>query len=153
MNYFEGKTLFRMNDDEESDLVNHNEVLGGKILALYFSASWSPPCCEFSPPLIAVYQELIERKMPFEVVYLSCDKNKGEMISYLQELHVPWLYLPFGDKLISDLKEKFNIIAVPKLIVLSPSGEVITDMGRREVQDRGVVCFNSWKQASGMTDR
>ena len=48
----------------------------------------------------------------------------------------------------SELKEKFNIIAIPKLIILSQTGKIITVSGRKEVQDRGFVCFNHWQKVA-----
>ncbi|PIK53691.1 putative nucleoredoxin-like protein 2 [Apostichopus japonicus] len=147
MNIFEGKTLWRLTEEQESP-VDVKETLKDKVVGLYFTAKWSPPCQEFMPLLCEVYQQLIERKLPFEIVHISCDKDQVEMKETLQKFRVCWPYLGFADKHTSDLVEQFNIIAVPKLIILSPDGEVISETGRKEVADRGIVCFKFWQCAA-----
>ena len=38
--------------------------------------------------------------------------------------------------------------AVPRFIVIQRDGELITARGRKEVQDKGVICFRNWHQAA-----
>lgn len=97
MNIFEGKTLWRLTEEQESP-VDVKETLKDKVVGLYFTAKWSPPCQEFMPLLCEVYQQLIERKLPFEIVHISCDKDQVEMKETLQKFRVCWPYLGFADK-------------------------------------------------------
>lgn len=41
---------------------------------------------------------------------------------------------------------------VPKLVVINQSGDVITEKGRKEVEDRGIVAFKAW-QSAGISTR
>lgn len=68
------------------------------------------------------------------------------MMQSLSLLNSSPFFFPFESW--SDLVEQFNIIAVPKLIILSPDGEVISETGRKEVADRGIVCFKFWQNAA-----
>ena len=36
---------------------------------------------------------------------------------------------------------------VPKLVIIKPSGDVITERGRKEISDRGVTAYRSWSMA------
>lgn len=49
--------------------------------------------------------------------------------------------------LFRELQDKFEVTMIPKLIILRPDGEVITTKGRKEIQDRGVAAFGTWKAA------
>lgn len=49
---------------------------------------------------------------------------------------------------ISELKQRYNITAVPKLVIVKENGDVITDKGRKQIRDRGLACFGSWLDAA-----
>lgn len=48
----------------------------------------------------------------------------------------------------SELKQRYKITAVPKLVIVKENGEVITDKGRKQIRDRGLACFRSWLEAA-----
>ncbi len=48
--------------------------LAGKIVGLYFSAQWCPPCRRFTPELASFYKTLVAQEKPFEVVFISADR-------------------------------------------------------------------------------
>ena len=37
--------------------------------------------------------------------------------------------------------------AIPRFIVVHKDGEVLTSRGRKEIQDKGVICYRNWQQA------
>lgn len=49
---------------------------------------------------------------------------------------------------LSELKQRYNITAVPKLVIVKENGDVITDKGRKQIRDRGLSCFRSWLDAA-----
>ena len=69
-----------------------NEV---KLIAIYFSAHWCPPCRRFTPVLRDVYNEVNANGKVFEVVFSSADNSDEEFQAYYDEM--PWLALPFED--------------------------------------------------------
>jgi len=48
----------------------------------------------------------------------------------------------------SDLKKKYNITAIPKLVIVKQTGEVITDKGRKQIRDKGLSCFRNWLEGA-----
>nr|KAG5700119.1 hypothetical protein BaRGS_029869 [Batillaria attramentaria] len=91
-----------------------------------------------------MYDELKGRENPFEIVFISMDKTKEEMMEYYKETHGDWLALKYDDPLKDTLTEKYKVSIIPKLVVIRPDGEVITAKGRKDVQDKGLISFRGW---------
>ena len=93
---FTGRTLL----NKDGDFVDPEEALRNKVVGIYFSAGWCPPCRDFTPILCDFYTELVEESDPpaqFEVVFVSSDKTSEDMVEYYHELHGDWLALPWAD--------------------------------------------------------
>ncbi|KAK3792536.1 hypothetical protein RRG08_011987 [Elysia crispata] len=132
-------------DRDEQGTVLADDALAGKVVCLFFSAAWCTPCLHFVPALMEIYAELTRRGEALEIVFISFDKTEEEMMQYYKHQHGEWLALKFGDPLKSTLAEKYSISVIPKLVVIQPSGDVITSKGRKDVQDKGVVCMRAWQ--------
>ncbi|RUS78973.1 hypothetical protein EGW08_013275 [Elysia chlorotica] len=132
-------------DREEDGTVSADVALAGKVVCLFFSAAWCTPCLHFVPALKEIYAELTRRGEALEIVFVSFDKTEEEMMEYYRNQHGDWLALKFEDPLKSTLTEKYSISVIPKLIVIQPSGDVITSKGRKDVQDKGLVCMRAWQ--------
>lgn len=48
----------------------------------------------------------------------------------------------------SELKQRYQITAVPKLVIVKENGEVITDKGRKQIRDKGLACFRTWLESA-----
>lgn len=48
----------------------------------------------------------------------------------------------------SELKKRYNITALPKLVIVKENGQVITDKGRKQIRDQGLACFRSWLEVA-----
>ncbi|XP_051139116.1 probable nucleoredoxin 2 [Andrographis paniculata] len=96
--------------------------LDGKILGIFFSANWDPPCREFTRALAAVYDNLkISDAGGFEVVFVSSDEDIEAFKTYFSAM--PWLAIPFSDLEIKRaLNERFDVEAIPSLVILQPDG-------------------------------
>ncbi|KAM8792707.1 NXNL2 protein, partial [Eudromia elegans] len=144
---FSGRLLV----DKAGRSVEAEEALQNKVVGLYFSAAWCAPCRDFTPVLCGFYTELLEETeppAPFEVVFISSDHSAEEMAGYMRGMHGDWLALPFHDPYKHDLKKKYNITAIPKLVIVKQTGEVITDKGRKQIRDKGLSCFRNWLEAA-----
>jgi len=116
----------------------HNE---SRLVALYFSAHWCPPCRKFTPVLIEFYNILKERlQQPqssgggLEIVFISSDRDILSFQNYFQSM--PWLAVPLDMDRRREIGSRFGIQGIPALIVLDAiSGEVVVTMedSRREV--------------------
>lgn len=98
------------------------------VIALYFSASWCPPCQRFTPIFIDFYNAAKEAGCGFEVVFVSSDSNAEEFEQYYGKM--PWLSIPpiEGSAAIkTNLAETLGVAGIPAVAVLdSKTGEIIS---------------------------
>ena len=73
------------------------DALRDKVVGLFFSASWCPPCQHFVPLLKEVYEELRRRNDAFEIVFVSMDRNQEEMMNYYKDKHSSWLAVKYAN--------------------------------------------------------
>jgi nucleoredoxin len=114
-------TSFVRNDGTQVPL----SALEGKHLAIYFSASWCPPCKGFTVPVLKpCYEHALEKGHNWEIIYVSADKDDESFKSYFGEM--PWLAVPFDDKQrAQDLNSHFGVEGIPTLIQLGPDFSVV----------------------------
>ena len=108
-----------------------------KLVALYFSAHWCPPCQKFTPMLKEFYSNT--SRQDFQVVYISSDKTLDEFKGYYGSM--PWLAIPTdaeAAKIKTELARRFNLSGIPTLIVLdAKTGLFVTSQARQQVCDLG----------------
>ncbi|KAK6115153.1 hypothetical protein DH2020_007422 [Rehmannia glutinosa] len=68
--------------------------LEGKIVGIYFSANWYPPCHNFTPILANAYEQLKNYDPGFEIVFVSSDEDQNAFDEY--RALMPWLAIPFS---------------------------------------------------------
>ncbi|KAL4826172.1 hypothetical protein H8958_020289 [Nasalis larvatus] len=126
-------------------------ALQNKVVALYFAAARCGPSRDFTQLLCDFYTALVaeaRRPAPFEVVFVSADDSSQEMLNFMRELHGTWLALPFHDPYRHELRKRYNVTAIPKLVIVKQNGEVITNKGRKQIRERGLACFQDWVEAA-----
>ena len=66
-----------------------------RLVGLYFSAHWCPPCRQFTPMLIELYSHLKEENPMhgLEIVFVSSDRDRPSFNGYYASM--PWLSVPF----------------------------------------------------------
>ncbi|KHN80082.1 Nucleoredoxin-like protein 2 [Toxocara canis] len=132
---------------KDGSLKKGSEALAGKLVALYFSAHWCPPCRQFTPVLKDFYEELDGES--FEIVFVSFDRTESDLKEYMEEAHGDWYFVPFGNTEIQELAKKFDVSGIPALVVIKANGDVITKNGRADVTSRSPVqALNTWKAAA-----
>lgn len=122
-----------------------NDVLDGKrVVLVYFSAHWCPPCKAFTPLLATAYSKHSANDV--EVVFVSSDRDNASFESYYGEM--PWAAIPYADRsLHAKLSSSFQVGGIPMLVVLGGvDGSVVTTNGRGDVQATGDLakCMTLW---------
>ncbi|OIV93728.1 hypothetical protein TanjilG_16579 [Lupinus angustifolius] len=126
--------LIRNNNDQVKV-----DSLKGKKIGIYFSASWCGPCRKFTPFLVDVYNELAP-KGDFEIIFVTADEDDESFNAYFSKM--PWLAIPFSDSdTRNSLDELFHVKGIPHLVLLSETGEVVTDSGTEVIREYGVEAY------------
>ena len=130
------------------------DALKGKVVALYFSAHWCPPCRGRSGSSPQPLEWPPDNH--FEVIFVSSDDSAAEQAQYMKEMHGDWLRVPFGDAC-STLKQKYGCFGrkehprwpsatrrngIPALVVIGPDGSELEFDGTSAISKAGVP--DSW---------
>jgi nucleoredoxin len=110
------------------------EHLKGKVLGLYFSAHWCGPCRGFTPTLVQLYNKLKVAGKPFEIIFVSSDRDEASFDEYFNSM--PWLALDPADgkdARKAELSSHFEVDGIPTLVILDENHKIITSEGRGAV--------------------
>lgn len=122
------------------------EVLKGKIIGVYYSAHWCPPCRQFTPALAKFHAELKKQNANFEVVFVSCDESEEDMWSYFQDHHGDYLVVNYDSPLRESIMGTHGVQGIPMLVIMKDDGTVITKDGREGVSGSSPMeSFQKWQ--------
>ena len=114
-----------------------------KIILVYFSMHNCPPCREFTPLLVELYNETNEHSKVMEVVFMSGDQSQNLYEEYYAEM--PWLALPFKDARMKPAAKHFGVRGLPRLVVLNAkTGATLNDNAVQIVTEQGPVIIEQW---------
>ena len=122
-----------------------------KVIGLYFSAHWCPPCRQFTPHLGNIYNAC--KAVPnrnFEVIFCSNDRQDQEYTNYANSM--PFARLPFQDRRTQSLSSAFGVMGIPCLVLIrARDGAVINGNARGDfLQDSGATGNGfPWNGSSG----
>ncbi|KIZ05414.1 nucleoredoxin [Monoraphidium neglectum] len=130
-----GKKLVRSAGEGAVEVVDTATALKGKHVGLYFSAHWCPPCRQFTPRMADTYSKLAKDGVEWEVVYVSCDRNKhqfeaSQAVEYFSSM--PWLAIPFEDSALRNTL-KFRVQGIPTLVMMAPDTTILSANARAAV--------------------
>lgn len=118
--------------DNKGGKYNLNQIKSRKLLGLYFSASWCPPCRNFTSKLIPFYEDINKSEKKFEIVLIRGDNEENAFNDYFGKM--PWKTLPFNATgPIGKAKTKFSVRGIPKMVILDDNGKVISENAVGEI--------------------
>ncbi|MCC5849831.1 MAG: redoxin family protein [Verrucomicrobia bacterium] len=126
-------------DGEEVEL----KSLEGKIVALYFSAGWCPPCRAFTPSLVEFRNKHSDE---FEVVFVSSDRTEEAMKKYMADYKMDFLAVKYDAPQRPALGRNFEVRGIPTLVILDDKGNLITKNGRGDVSQNAETALKTWQK-------
>jgi nucleoredoxin len=104
-------------------------LLKRKVIGMYFSAHWCPPCRAFTPILSSRY-ETLKKHHDVEIIFISSDQTEAEFIAYHNTMSFP--AFPYDRRNIKiALSTIFQVRGIPALIFVdAQTGDIITKDGR-----------------------
>ena len=126
--------------------------LAGKVIGLYFSASWCGPCKMFTPELVKLRDRNDDK---FEVVFVSSDRSAEDQEEYMKDYDMEWPAIPSDSPLRGELGAKYEIRGIPSLVIVDDQGNLITKDGRSEMSGSDSdarKALREWRRAAGKED-
>lgn len=127
-------------------------TLQGKVIGLYFSAEWCPPCKMFTPELVKLRDRNDDK---FEVVFVSSDRSAEDQQKYMEGYDMEWPAIPFESPVREQLGSKYGIQGIPSLVIIDDQGNLITKDGRSEMSGSDTnarKALREWRRAAGKED-
>jgi nucleoredoxin len=100
---------------------------GKKYIALYFSASWCPPCRKFTPTLVDFYKDFKTKHPNFELILVNHDQSADDMLAYMKGDNMIWPAVKYEDIEGLNLDSYDSQGGIPDLILFDANGKVLSD--------------------------
>jgi len=119
--------------------------LQGKVIGLYFSAEWCPPCRTFTP-VLEKFREA--NKADFEVVLVSGDGSAKAQQAYMQKYAMQWPAIPFEAPQRNGAFDRFGVRGIPALVVVDANGKLLERDGRGQIANNPADFRPRWLPAA-----
>jgi thiol-disulfide isomerase/thioredoxin len=97
-------------------------ALHGKVVALYFTASWCGPCHRFTPMLVELHAAARARGAPFEVLLVGWDEDPEARRAYARSHRMEWLACGSAE-LADELTLRYDVKGIPTMAVVEVSAD------------------------------
>ena len=119
-----------------------SDILAGKYVGLYFSASWCGPCRAFTPSLIKFRNK---HKAEFEVVLVGADGSSRAQANYMRKYKMPWLAMQNQSSGAKETRQATGVKQIPTLVILGPDGKILSKDGKKEITQSAETALEDWK--------
>jgi nucleoredoxin len=111
--------------DSDGKPYHDDHLQNKKIFALYFGASWCPPCRAFSPDFVKYLNDTMPKHPELAVVMMSNDQQPDKMLEYMKEEKMPFPAVPLRDLNQSSLLLSYSAQLIPELFIVDRFGKVL----------------------------
>jgi thiol-disulfide isomerase/thioredoxin len=118
--------------------------LNGKVIAVYFSASWCPPCRAFSPRLVELADKLHADGKPFAIVLVGCDRDERAALAYMKDHKMTGYLIPPGSDAKAALAKRYGVSAIPYLVIVDSSARSLDPNPFGTVQSQPGTAWDKW---------
>ncbi|MDX8387080.1 MAG: TlpA disulfide reductase family protein [Ghiorsea sp.] len=92
----------------------------GKVVLLNFWATWCPPCRQEVPSMVELYDKY--KDQGFEIVAVSVDKGKKEVVDFVKEQNMDFTVLHDASSAIS---QSYAVFRYPETFIIDKNGKIL----------------------------
>jgi len=117
-----------------------------RLIGIYFSAHWCPPCRQFTPRLSEFYRQAQDAEPnELEIVFVSSDQTPAAAAEYFNEM-ADWLMVPHGTANCQALAQKYEVRGIPSFVVVDGrTGKLLTKTARGDVGPNVARALEKWR--------
>lgn len=128
-----GSSLVRLDASNQLTPLGPDALKTKKLIALYYSAHWCPPCRAFTPILSKFYDDASKTNPEFELIFISADRTASDMQKYME-----WGKMNFPAVAFDQIKSckwigENSASGIPYLVVFDADGKMV--LGKAPSQD------------------
>ncbi len=105
-------------DGKEINLADYR----GKVVWLYFWATWCGPCVASTPAMKKSYEKLSEYK-DFAMISLSMDDDENRLRQHVERHGLAWPQLRLGSA--SRVASRYGVVGAPRSVVVGRDGRIL----------------------------
>ena len=95
----------------------------GRVVLLDFWATWCSPCCDEVPNVVAAYNKYHSKG--FDVLAISLDNEKSDLLNYIRQHHVPYRQVFDGNGWQTPVAKLYGVEAIPHSILIGRTGVIL----------------------------
>jgi peroxiredoxin len=99
------------------------EDLEGKFVILEFWGTWCGPCIPEIPHLQTLWEKHGEDSLL--ILGIALDDNEDVVTEFIEERDMSWPQILQSDRFRGELVELFNVVGIPRMYLINPSGEIV----------------------------
>lgn len=98
-----------------------------RFFAIYYSASWCPPCRAFTPSLVKFYDEVKQNNPQFELIFVCRDRSSADMEKYMKADQMRWPALTFSKGRSHKILNQYAGPGIPDLVLVDAQGKILSN--------------------------
>ena len=95
----------------------------GKVVLIYFWATWGGPCRAELPNVLATYKKYHDQG--FEIIGVSLDKDQAKFTDFIKSMKMTWPQFFDGQGWQNKLAVKYGVESIPATFLLDGEGKII----------------------------
>ena len=94
----------------------------GRVVLLYFWATWCGPCVASTPKVKKLHAELSERDARFSMLSMSLDRDEAGPQSHVRRHGLSWPQARLGPG--SQVAADYGVTGIPAYFLIDPEGKI-----------------------------